>query len=56
MTYFVLAIVVGVAGFAWCWYWPDERDRFAHTVYGWIALILAAVGLNVVKFLYPGLW
>lgn len=49
------ALVLG-GGLAWCYFVPNEADRFAHTFYGWIAMVVIAVVLNVVGFLFPGLY
>lgn len=56
MEYTLLAIVLVGGGLAWCYFWPKESDRFAHTFYAWVAMIGIAVVLNVVKFVWPGLW
>lgn len=51
----VATLVIG-GGLAWCYLVPSETDRFAHAVYGWLAMVVIAVVLNVARILYPDLF
>lgn len=52
----LLAVVVIGGGLLWCHLVPREADRFAHTVYGWITMVVIAAGLGVVRVFFPGLY
>ena len=45
----IVGVVITVGGVAWCYWWPAERDRFAHTVYGWLVLVGVLVVTAVAK-------
>lgn len=51
----IVAVLVIGGGLLWCHLVPRESDRFAHSVYLWITMIVLAIGLNVAAYFFPGL-
>lgn len=56
MAWALIGVVIVAAGLAWCHFYPSERDRFAHTFYGWVAMGVISLVLGVTKHFFPGLY
>lgn len=51
----IVAAVVLVGGFSWVYFWPNEIDRFRHTVWLWILLFIAMTIATILGIAFPTL-